>query len=73
MPLPPVFLTFFRRCPLRREIAAILLMKAAIIVLAVFFLFGPRHRLHVTTQIMQTQLLDTSAPAGGPEHMRTGR
>jgi hypothetical protein len=71
MPLPSFSPPFFRRHPLRRKIAVILLVKAAIIFLAVFFLFGPRHRLHVTPEIMQTQLLGASVPAKRSEPVRT--
>lgn len=60
MPFLSSALQFFRPSrPLRRQMTVLLLIKAAIILAAVYFVFGPSHRLHVTTQIMQAQLFNT--------------
>lgn len=42
---------------LRRDVIAVLVLKAAIILLAAFFVFGAAQRLHVDDVVMTTHIM----------------
>ncbi len=46
--------------PLARELVIILVIKAAIVLAAGIFVFGPKQRLNMNSKIVETRMLDGS-------------